>query len=227
MSPMCGRLALARAALWAATRRWNLALASGTDPWEPRYNVAPSQELLVVLSDGERLRLERRKWGLVPSWAKDPSIGHRMINARIESVAEKPAYRSAFRSRRCIVLASGFYEWKRAGTSKQPWHFKPPGDDVLGLAGIWESWKPAPDQDPILTCAIITRPSTGPVAEVHDRMPAALPFESWKDYLAPDRTDPRRLIEILHGPPPPMESFAVSKAVNNPRNDGPELVERA
>jgi putative SOS response-associated peptidase YedK len=187
----------------------------------PRYNLAPSRRIPVIraLPDGAASG-DWLRWGLVPSWAKDVAIGNRLINARVETVAETPAFRAAFRQRRCVVLASGFYEWQVRPVAKQPYFMAPAAGSVLAFAGLWERHGSG---DALLeTATIITTTATGPAAAVHDRMPLIVSPELLPAWLAGPAPD--ALAAVLAAPVPLLAAVPVSKAVNNPRSDGPELV---
>jgi putative SOS response-associated peptidase YedK len=194
---------------------------------EPRYNIAPTQPVPVVVteaSSGERV-LDAFRWGLVPHWAKDPSIGNRMINARTESVAEKPAFKSALVRRRCILPSDGFYEWDKTGGTRQPYHFRRRDGDLFGFAGLWEEWN-APDGSPLLTCTILTTNANATVGRVHDRMPVILrSLEDEAEWLDPAVRRPEDLLPLL-GPYPDeeMEAVPVSRRVNLPTNDSADLI---
>lgn len=203
---------------------------SATPELAPRYNIAPTQEVAVVrrlAGEGER-RLDLLRWGLIPSWAKEPSVGNRMINARGETVAAKPAFRSALRRRRCLVLADGFYEWKKTGGAKQPWHIRLREGRPFAFAGLWESWKdPADEQsEPLLTCSIVTTEPNELLAGVHDRMPVILPPPDCGLWLDPGEQDPSRVLPLIRSyPSGEMEAYPVSTHVNSPRNDDPGCIE--
>jgi len=192
----------------------------------PRYNIAPSQPVLVVRQDDSGQReLATVNWGLIPSWAKDPKIGHSLINARSETIAEKPSFRTAFRRRRCIIPASGFYEWVHVGHTKQPWYIKGSKDVPLSLAGLWEHWK-SPDDSVIETCTIITTTANELMAPLHDRMPVILPLDSISSWLDPNtRSD--QLTKLLRPCASEMlAAYTVSNLVNNPRFDSPSCIAR-
>lgn len=193
--------------------------------WKPRYNIAPTQPVATVRveDDGER-HLREMRWGLIPHWADDPSIGNRMINARAETVADKPAFRDPFRRGRCLVVADGFYEWKRLNGSKQPYYLFRADGKPLTLAGLWDRWRP-PDGDPVISCTVITTEPNELVRELHDRMPVILPEDDWKRWLDPSDHETAGLRNLL-GPYPAdrMEAHAVGKHVNNPSNDDPECI---
>ncbi len=195
----------------------------------PRWNVAPTDPVLsVVERDGTR-RMGEMRWGLVPFWAKDPSVGSRMINARAETIREKSAYARPLERRRCLVPADGFYEWQaRPGTkAKQPFHIRRRDGEPLAIAALWDSWRPerGSDDGRIVSCVLITTEANELVRPVHDRMPVVLPRSSWDAWLDPVNED----LDLLTGLLRPaaadlLEAVAVSPAVGNVRNDGPELV---
>lgn len=199
-------------------------------PAERTWNVAPTRKVPVVRmhpATGER-EFTQLVWGLVPSWAKDFSVGSAMINARGETVAEKPAYRSAFRKRRCLMLTTGFYEWEAAGTRQsRPWFIRHTGQEVFAFAAIWESWedKAHPAIGVIETCAIITIHANTTMARIHDRMPVILDPADYAAWLDPARQDPADLLSFVKPCPPEwLAIHPVSRKVNNARNNGPELI---
>jgi putative SOS response-associated peptidase YedK len=213
---MCGRFTL-------------LSLGQFTDlfPWirmpatapASRYNIAPSQQIAVVANDG---------WGLVPFWAKDPSVGNRMINARMESLAERPAYRSALRSQRCLIPADGFYEWKKAGAGgkfKIPMCIRLKSRSPFAFAGLWERWK-AGDGSEIRSCTIITGPANELVRPIHDRMPAILRPELVRQWIEPGEQDSQKMLSMLESyPAAEMEAYEVSSKVNSPASEVAGCVE--
>lgn len=194
------------------------------EPLEPRFNIAPTQPVAVVRFGPGARQLARLTWGLVPSWARDASIGSRLINARAESVADKPAFRTAFRRRRCLVVADGFYEWRRSGAKKQPFFIRLRDDRPFGFAGLWESWEGA-DHSSLETCTIIT---TGPnelMKPIHDRMPVILASDAYERWLDPAVQEPEQLAPLLRSyPSDAMLALPVGTHVNNPRNDDPECI---
>jgi len=165
-------------------------------------------------------------WGLIPSWAKDPSIGNRMINARSETLAEKPSFKAAYKRRRCLVLADGFYEWrKNPDKSKTPMYVQLESRDPFAFAGLWESWH-SPDGDHVLSCTIITTQPNDFVRKIHNRMPVILPRRAYEQWLDPDEQKPDRLQPLLAPyPAEEMTAYPVSTTVNNPRNETPECIE--
>jgi putative SOS response-associated peptidase YedK len=191
----------------------------------PRYNIAPTQPVAVVANNGQH-KVEFFQWGLIPSWAKDPSIGNRMINARAETLAEKPSFKNAYRRRRCLVLADGFYEWKKEpnSTSKTPLYIRLTSGDPFVFAGLWESWHGA-DGSNILSCTIITTTPNEMIAEIHNRMPVILPPEAYTQWLDPAERGPDQLSGLLKPySAEQMAAYQVSKMVNNPRNDTPDCI---
>ncbi|MGP0592222.1 SOS response-associated peptidase [Nitrospira sp. T9] len=195
-------------------------------PLSPRYNIAPSQLVACVrtnLESGQRECTEL-KWGLVPSWAKDPSIGNKLINARGETVAEKPAFRKAFKQQRCLVLADGFYEWKQEGKTKQPYYVRFKDQRLFAFAGLWERWKKN-EADPLETCTLITTAPNAVMEFIHHRMPVILTSKDYADWLDPSLQAIERINALLRPyPPEEMEAYPVSQLVNNPRHDRPECV---
>ncbi len=193
----------------------------------PIYNIAPTQLVLIVRQTGGLRRLEQMRWGLVPSWARDPAVGSRMINARSETVAVKPSFRHAIRYRRCIVPASGYFEWQRDGKKNRPFYFWMKDNSPLGLAGIWEEWQGA-DGSTMRTFAVLTTTANRIVAPVHDRMPVILATSEYTVWLDREITDPESLQALYHPfPAELLDSYSVSELVNSPRNNGPELIARA
>lgn len=215
---MCGRFSLGLSAATLASHFNAQAILA----WSPRYNLAPSQQVPTVVQPAAGLReLCGMRWGLIPSWAKDPTIGSRLINARAETVGEKPAFRAAFRERRCLIPADGFYEWAGAGRRKQPWCIRRSDGAPFAFAGLWERWSP-PAGEPVDTCTILTTTPNALMAPIHHRMPAILDPQAYAPWLDPDLRDPGRLLPLL-GPAPSEEltAYRVSLLVNRPSNDSP------
>jgi putative SOS response-associated peptidase YedK len=235
---MCGRYASTRN---PATLAVDFDAIDATEDAAPGadYNVAPTKPVLSVVTrhprdaegvaDPDRTVRSIRvmRWGLVPHWAKDPGIGSRLINARAESVAGKPAFRDAAARRRCLLPADGWYEWQRLGGHRQPFFITSADGSGLALAGLWSTWRGADAAAPLVTCAVLTTEAVGPLAEIHDRMPLLLAAQAWSAWLDPDSHDPSALLT-----PPSAQLVAalelrpVSTAVNNVRHEGPQLVER-
>jgi putative SOS response-associated peptidase YedK len=192
----------------------------------PRYNIAPSQPVAVLPNDGQN-RLDFFVWGLIPSWAKDPSVGNRMINARAETLAEKPSFRSAFRRRRCLVFADGFYEWRQEPGSKvkTPFYIRLKSGDPFAFAGLWEIWQ-AGDGSEIRSCTIITTSPNLLMEDIHNRMPVILPREVYSKWLTPGEVEPRNLNHLLEPyPEEEMQAYPVSRMVNSPNNDVAECIQ--
>ncbi len=191
---------------------------------EPRYNIAPTQSVAAIRADeaGQR-SLAMLRWGLVPHWAKDISIGNRLINARAETVAEKPAFRQAFSRRRCLVLASGFYEWGETPAGKVPYFMAPRNGECLAFAGLWERWRGG--DDILESCTIITTTANATLTKVHQRMPAILAADAQVRWLAGETPATERLSLLRPAPEDELEVRQVRRTVNNPRNEGAGLIE--
>lgn len=196
--------------------------------FEPRFNVAPTQPIAVVrLRPGAAPPLRELtplRWGLIPGWAKDPSIGNRLINARSETAAAKPAFRAAFRRRRCLIPADGFYEWQRQGKAKQPCFIQMADELPFGMAGLWETWE-GPDNSLVESCTILTTEPNALMEPIHDRMPVILPREAYDEWL---RSEPGSSESLQHLLVPydarRMKAHPVSTFVNRPTNEGPECI---
>ena len=218
---MCGRFTLT---VSADDLKDAVGLEIVPSEYQPRYNIAPTQPVAVVRSFPPK-ELEMMRWGLVPSCAKDPSIGNRLINARAETLTEKPAFRSAFAKRRCLILMDGFFEWKRGegkGARSQPYWFTPGDGKVAAFAGLYELWFHKEDE-PLVSCTIITTEANDVVRPVHDRMPVILPRERWSDWL--EGSSPDQLLALLRPANLSLEAVPVSPAVNSPAVDRPELIQ--
>jgi putative SOS response-associated peptidase YedK len=222
---MCGRYSLATG---VDVLRGLFRIEGEAPSLEPRWNVAPTQPVTVVVVPNEGPRtLRLMRWGLIPSWAKDPSIGNRMINARAETLAEKPSFRDALRKRRCLVVADGFYEWVKEGARKRPVWIHPKEGGVLAFAGLWERWKD-PEGSTVESCTIVTTSANGTMAPFHHRMPVILPPAAWDRWLDPAPADPAALLPLLV--PAPDDLLAVrpvSTLVNSPAREGKDLVDPA
>ena len=193
----------------------------------PRYNIAPTQAVAVVRGTGaDRAPVfELRRWGLIPSWAKDPGIGSRMINARIETAAEKPAFRAAFRRRRCLVPADGFYEWKAHPKRRRPHHVRLADGELFGLAGLFEAWK-SPEGESIESCTLLTTAANAALRPLHHRMPILIDPERYAEWLDPELQDPGIIRSLTHpGLSDRLHFHPVGFQVNNPRNDDPICIE--
>jgi len=191
----------------------------------PSYNIAPSQGVAAVIAENGKRKLEMLHWGLIPSWAKDPEVGNKMINARAETVAEKPSYRKAFKERRCLILADGFYEWQKTDSGKQPFYIRMEDESPFAFAGLWESWQNGRE---IRSCTIITTSPNEVAAQVHNRMPVILHPEDYEMWLDPDFDEREALTTLLKPfPAEAMEAYPVSRKVNRPANNDPEVIEPA
>jgi putative SOS response-associated peptidase YedK len=203
-----------------------------TDDLPPSWNVAPSQPVYAVAEHAGQRNLVRFQWGLVPHWAKDPKIGNKLINARVESLAEKPAFRDVFKRKRCLIPADGFYEWRRLGDKRKvPYFIHRADGEQLAFAGLWSAWRnPGVPEDAegawLRTCTIVTTDAGRRVRELHSRMPAMLPAESWEAWLDPELQDTAELRHLLElATDLPLVWHPVSTRVNTPANDDPSLIE--
>lgn len=250
---MCGRytLSLSVGEIWDEL---DLEGEPGEDIWSqgpetnlaPRFNIAPSQAVPVV-TDKSPSKLVMLRWGLIPHWAKDTKVGYRMLNARGETVAAKPAFRDSFKKRRCLVIADGFYEWKKEGEGKKapktPYYARPEGGGVMAFAGLWSSWRAkttgaagsvdsvdsagTSDEvqpvEQVISCTIVTTDAAGVMADVHHRMPVILEGEARRRWLDPG-AGPDELNALLLPRVPALEAYPIQTLVNSVRNDGPELI---
>jgi putative SOS response-associated peptidase YedK len=216
---MCGRFAFyspaeATTALFGA--------ASGAIEVAERYNIAPTQSVAAIREDSTGTReLALLRWGLVPSWAKDPAIGNRMINARAETVAEKPSYRSAYKHRRCAILANGFYEWRKEGNGKTPWFITMQDDSPFAFAGLWEAWSDKETGESLQTTTIITADANDFMSSLHHRMPVILQPDAADRWFSGDN----ELIHNVADITPELKAWPVDRRVNNARNEGADLIE--
>ena len=193
---------------------------------EPRYNIAPTQFVAAVRETGGPREVAMLYWGLVPSWAKEKSIGARMINARSETLAEKPSFRNAYKRRRCLLLADGYYEWQRSGPIKQPYFISFASGEPFGMAGLWERWRDPGSGEPLESCCIVTTSPAPAVAHVHDRMPVIIPPDAYAEWLDPDNAATDRLARLLVPcEAPGLQARPVSRRVNDARNQGAGLLE--
>lgn len=225
---MCGRFTL-RTPLGAVVAHF-LAEPAPLLQLGLRYNIAPTQSVPVVRMHDGRRELTGLQWGLIPSWAKDTKIACNTLNARSETAAEKPAFRTAFRKRRCLVVADGYYEWLRVGKSKQPYLYEVGGGQPFAFAGLWESWW-GPDgaaAAPLETCTILTTSANRLASQVHDRMPVIIEPGDYAAWLDPANQDPASLRYLLAPyPDEAMSARPVSTFVNNARNEGPQCIENS
>jgi len=221
---MCGRFTL-RAPASVVAEQFSL---FELPPFTPRFNIAPSQPIAVVrLAEKGTREAVYLHWGLVPSWAKAPAVGNRMINARSETAAEKPSFRAAFKRRRCLIAADGFYEWQKqgAGRRKQPYFIHMRDDRPFAFAGLWESWEGA-DHSYLETCTILTTKANDLMRPIHDRMPVILPQENYDAWLDVSTEDTSAIEPLLKPfPDEPMQAEPIGTYVNRPANEGPRCIE--
>jgi putative SOS response-associated peptidase YedK len=220
---MCGRYTLIRLADFTDMFPW---IRGPEQPIPPRYNIAPTQPVAVVTNDG-RPHIDFYNWGLIPPWAKEPSIGNRMINARAETLDSKPAFRLPLRRRRCLIPASGFYEWRKNadGKTKTPMYIRMKGARPFAFAGLWETWHDNTGSE-IRSCTIITGSPNELIRPIHDRMAVVLREEDYQRWLDPRELPPQDLLPLLQPyPADAMEAFEVSRTVNSPRNEVPDCIE--
>jgi putative SOS response-associated peptidase YedK len=216
---MCGRYSLA-ADLEDIQQRFEL--FAGDLTYSPRYNIAPTQPVLAVTNDEGRYLVYLR-WEFIPSWAKSASVGNRLINARAETVTERPSFRTALARRRCLVIADGFYEWQRAGNARRPMRTAMKSGEPFAFAGLWDSWRD-PVGDIVRSCTIITTEPNELLRPIHNRMPVILPKELESFWLDDEVQDPFALGDILSpSPAEAMQAYEVSSLVNRPSNEGPEV----
>jgi putative SOS response-associated peptidase YedK len=229
---MCGRIALFTPPL-RLSRLLDAALAAGIEPeGHPSWNIGPLRRLFAVSEDEGQRTLDRYRWGLVPSWAKDPSIANRLFNARGETVAEKPSFRSAFAKRPCIIPVDGFYEWDhRDGKQKQPHFFTRQDGEPLLFAGLYERWydpETPKDAPPLQTCTVITTEPNADMDELHNRMPVVLDPSDVQTWLDVNDAGPEERLGLLRpAPTGTLTHYGVGKSVGSVKNDGPELIEPA
>ncbi|MBI4282173.1 MAG: SOS response-associated peptidase [Chloroflexi bacterium] len=221
---MCGRYSLATD-IEGLADRFDFRATGLT--YQVRFNIAPTQQVLTVTADGSENQAQMMKWGLIPFWAKDPSIGNRMINARAETLTERSVFRKAFQKRRCLVIADSFYEWMKVGKSKVPMRIILKSGEPFGFAGLWETWK-SPDGEPVQSCTIITTTPNKVMEQIHNRMPVILPREAEGIWLSPEQTSQTALRDLLVPyAAGDMEAYPVSALVNSPKDDTPDVIARA
>lgn len=220
---MCGRFTLF-APYYEIIDRFDIESAFSESDYIPSYNIAPSQQVVAIINDGRKNRLGHLRWGLIPPWAKDEKIGYKMINARAETVAEKPSFRQAFRKQRCILPADSFYEWQRKDGEKIPMRIKMKNDELFAIAGLWEAWK-SPEGKVIYTCTAITTGPNDLMQPIHDRMPVILKREDEAAWLDP-RNDTVNFLGNMLRPfdENQMDAYSVSPAVNSPKNNEVSLI---
>ena len=223
---MCGRYSLA---VYTSELALRFDFEGGEETLPPRFNIAPTQEVLAVTRDAGDSRNAARamRWGLIPFWANDVSIGNRMINARAETIDTSPAFRRASERRRCLVIADGFYEWLKVGKDKVPMRISLRSGEPFAFAGLWETWR-SPDGEPVASCSIITTTASEIMEPVHSRMPVILPEYAESVWLDAAGTRSASELKALLVPyaGTDLEVYEVSKLVNSPRNDTPEVMAR-
>lgn len=223
---MCGRFTLT-ATVDQLIDRFDVEFFLEQEEYLPSYNVAPSQSVLAVINNGSHKRMGFLRWGLIPPWAKDMSIGYKMINARAETLSEKPSFRNAYKNKRCLIVADSFYEWKRIDSkTKTPMRIKLKSDELFAMAGLWESWK-SPEGTTIYSCSVITTQPNELVQDIHDRMPVILKPEDENNWLDPSISDTSKLQPLLKPLEPSlMEAYEVSPLVNSPKNNSIQLIQK-
>jgi len=219
---MCGRYALTDLKALLKEDRFHLEMFPPN--LSPRYNIAPSQPVPVILNQAPR-ELQLVRWGLIPSWAKDPMIGYRMINARAETLAEKPAFRQPLQRQRCLIPADGFYEWQRLGTRKVPHWIRLTSGEVFAFAGLWDSWTDPTTNTAVASCTIITTTPNERLASIHNRMPVILPREREATWLSETLTPEQARALLKPYQAAEMKASPISTLVNSPSNDTPQVLE--
>nr|WP_263327479.1 SOS response-associated peptidase [Neobacillus sp. Marseille-Q6967] len=223
---MCGRFTLT-APVDVLLDRFDVEFFMQEQEYAPSYNVAPSQSVLAVINNGAHNKMGFLRWGLIPTWAKDMSIGYKMINARAETLTEKPSFRNAYRKKRCLIVADSFYEWKRVDNkTKIPMRIKLKNNDLFAMAGLWENWK-SPEGTSVFSCSVITTTANDLVKDIHDRMPVILRPEDEQYWLNPYINEPNQLNRFLKPLDENlMEAYEVSPLVNSPKNNSIELIQK-
>jgi putative SOS response-associated peptidase YedK len=222
---MCGRFSIADLKISELQKIFDLKHITPFD--HPSYNVAPTLWIPAIRAHDKELYLDTLRWGLIPPWAKDKSIGNRMINARMETLAEKPSFKKAFKSQRCIIPATGFFEWKKQEDKKQPFFIHRVDDKPITFAGLWEYWVDKETGEVIDSCTIITTKASSLLEKIHDRMPVIFEYEKAKQWLDPEIKGVNELNDILDGPGGvELDMYPVSDYVNSVKNDGEKCVER-
>lgn len=223
---MCGRFTLT-VPVDVLLDRFDVEFFLQQEEYLPSYNVAPSQSVLAVINNGKHNRMGYLRWGLIPPWAKELSIGNKMINARAETLSEKPSFKNALKKKRCLIIADSFYEWKRIDSkTKVPMRIKLKSNELFAMAGIWEKWI-SPEGTQIYSCSVITTKANSLVKDIHDRMPVILHPEDEKRWLDPSVEDPKQLNDLLKPLAPElMDTHEVSPLVNSPKNNSIELIQK-
>jgi putative SOS response-associated peptidase YedK len=223
---MCGRFTLT-ASVDQLIDRFDIEYFLEQEDFQPSYNIAPSQSVVAVINNGRHNKMGYLRWGLIPPWATDMSIGHKMINARSETLLEKPSFRTAYKKKRCLIIADSFYEWKRLDEKRKiPMRIKLKSEELFAMAGLWENWQ-SPEGKSIFSCTVITTTPNKLVEGIHDRMPVILRPEDERTWLDPSIKD-TRILEPLMAPLDEkwMDVYEVSSLVNSPKNNSIELIQR-
>ncbi len=227
---MCGRFTLFHSTD-AIAQAFNLTKSTQATPFQggvpltdipavtPHYNIAPSQEVATIRQEGETRQLQPMRWGLIPAWSKEAKIGNRLINARAETLSEKPSFRNAFKHRRCLIVADGFYEWQKEGTPKQPYYIRLKDEKLFAFAGLWEVWR-SPAGEEIKSCTIITTVANDSIKFIHARMPVILASEIYQVWLALESSPPATVFSQSES----LTFFPVDKMVNSSSNDNPNCL---
>ncbi|SDM69970.1 SOS response-associated peptidase [Sediminibacillus halophilus] len=214
---MCGRFTLQAGEL-EILKEYDL--DQRLEGYQNRFNIAPGQPILSIIHDGKERRAGFLRWGLVPSWAKDPKIGYKMINARSESAHAKPSFKNLLARKRCLIVADSFYEWKQADGQKQPKRISSSRRSLFAFAGLWDKWE-REDEETLFTCTILTRKADRFMEDIHDRMPVILPKEAEDDWIAPVKRSPEEVSSFIEElPSEPLQAYDVSTFVNSPKNEG-------
>lgn len=223
---MCGRFTLT-ASVEQLIDRFDIEFFLQEEEYSPSFNVAPSQSVLAVINNGMHNKMGFLRWGLIPPWAKDMSIGYKMINARAETLTEKPSFKNAYKKKRCLIIADSFYEWKQVDNkTKIPMRIKLKSDDLFAMAGLWENWM-SPEGKSIFSGSVITTIANDLVKDIHDRMPVILRPEDEKNWLDPSMNDSSLLNDLLKPLDHQlMETYEVSSLVNSPKNNSIELIQK-
>ncbi|CDQ20473.1 Putative SOS response-associated peptidase YedK [Halobacillus karajensis] len=217
---MCGRYTLL--AEEAEILR-EFGIESQIDGYEPRYNVAPGQKVLAVIHDGNKKRAGYMKWGLVPSWSKDPKVGYKMINARSETAHEKPSYKRLMSQKRCLILADSFYEWQKTKSGKRPVRIKLEDRSLFAFAGLWDQW--GGEEESLFTCTILTQEANEFMKPIHDRMPVIMPRKKQEEWIEPIKWNPveaKQFVDQLTMDD--LHAYEVSDYVNSAKNEGPDCI---
>jgi putative SOS response-associated peptidase YedK len=218
---MCGRISIAGLTLSQINQYFSVDTAKSITP---SYNIAPSFNIPAIRQSNGLRALSLLYWGLIPHWSKDKTISHHTFNARLETLTQKPSFRTAFKTKRCLIVASGFYEWHQAGTDKTPYYIHHQDNTPLALAGLWDCWVNKQNGERIESCSIITRPAAEPVSKIHKRMPAILDHEHFDVWLDPQFKEPHILQDILRAAKPLLRMYPVSKYVNSASHDGEKCI---